>query len=335
VSLAKAREKAASARQLRQDDLDPLAQRNDRPAAMMTFGDASDALIESMSGSWRNEKHRAQWKMTLTTYCGSLRPKSVGSITTEDVLAVLEPIWRTKPETASRLRGRIERVLSFAKARGMRSGENPAQWRGHLDAILPKRAHLTRGHHKALPFAEVPAFIMRLRTMDGIAPRALEFAILTAARSGEVLGMPWAEVSLGDAVWTVPAHRMKGGREHRVPLNERALEILEALMPLQSDETSFVFPGLKPGRPLSGMALEAVMRRMEVDATPHGFRSSFRDWAGDATTFEREVAEAALAHVIGDRSEQAYRRGDALDKRRLLMDAWKSYCAGNSAPATD
>lgn len=329
VTLAQAREKAASARQLVQENKDPLAARDERRIVQMTFGEAADALIESMSGSWRNEKHRAQWVMTLTVYCTGIRPKPVSSVTTEDVLAILEPIWRTKAETASRLRGRIERVLSFAKARGMRSGENPAQWRGHLDAILPKRAHLTRGHHKALPVADVPTFLKHLRTMDGVAPRALEFAILTAARSGEVLGLPWSEISLDDAVWIVPGNRMKGGREHRVPLNKRALEILGTFEPLRSDGSSFVFPGLKRGKPLSGMALEAVMRRMEVDATPHGFRSSFRDWAGDNTSFPREVAEAALAHIVGDKSERAYRRGDALDKRRELMDAWDRFCQGS------
>ncbi|WP_407149875.1 tyrosine-type recombinase/integrase [Bradyrhizobium sp. ORS 86] len=325
VPLLKAREKAANARQLVLEGRDPLAAR-EAQQSQATFGEAADALIESMSPSWRNDKHRAQWTMTLTTYCQQIRSKPVAEITTDDVLAVLEPLWRSKPETASRLRGRIERVLSFAKARGMRSGENPAQWRGHLDAILPRRPMLTRGHHKALPFQKVPAFMQRLREMEGVAPRALEFAILSAARSGEVFGLVWPELSLHDRLWVVPGPRMKGGREHRVPLTSRALQILKQMKRLQTDESPFVFPGGKRGKRLSETSLEAVLERMEVDATPHGFRSSFRDWAGDATAFPREVAEAALAHIVGDKAERAYRRGDALEKRRKLMEAWQTFC---------
>ncbi|MBR0704566.1 tyrosine-type recombinase/integrase [Bradyrhizobium diazoefficiens] len=325
VPLLKAREKAANARQLVLEGRDPLAAR-DTERSQVTFGEAADSLIESMSPSWRNEKHRAQWTMTLTTYCQQIRSKPVAEISTDDVLAVLEPLWRSKPETASRLRGRIERVLSFAKARGMRSGENPAQWRGHLDAILPRRPMLTRGHHKALPFQEVPAFMQRLRGMEGIAPKALEFAILTAARSGEVFGLVWPELSLDDRVWVVPAPRMKGGREHRVPLTSRAVQILQQMKRLQTEGSLLVFPGGKKGKRLSETSLEAVLERMDVDATPHGFRSSFRDWAGDATAFPREVAEAALAHIVGDKAERAYRRGDALDKRRKLMDEWQTFC---------
>src|ERR671912_302377 len=208
VPLAKARERAADTRQKLADGLDPIAARDNKPQAM-TFGEAADALIESMSSSWRNEKHRAQWKMTLTAYCAPLRAKPVTEIGTEDVLKVLQPLWAAKPETASRLRGRMERVFDFARARGQRTGENPARWRGHLDAILPKRAKLTRGHHKAMPFDEAPTFMAALREREGIAPRALEFAILTAARSGEVLGARWDEVNLQAKVWTVSAHRMK------------------------------------------------------------------------------------------------------------------------------
>ncbi len=329
VPLLKAREKAANARQLVLEGRDPLTAR-EAQQSQATFGEAADALIESMSPSWRNEKHRAQWTMTLTSYCQQIRSKPVAEITTDDVLAVLEPLWRSKPETASRLRGRIERVLSFAKARGMRSGENPAQWRGHLDAILPRRPMLTRGHHKALPFREVPAFMQRLREMEGVAPRALEFAILTAARSGEVFGLVWSELSLDERLWVVPGPRMKGGREHRVPLTGRTVKILQQLKRLRAEESQLVFPGGKRGRPLSETSLEAVVKRMEVDATPHGFRSSFRDWAGDATAFPREVAEAALAHIVGDKAERAYRRGDALEKRRKLMEEWQKFCEGKS-----
>ena len=318
VSLAKARERAAEARQKLVNGIDPIATRERTKA--MTFGDAADAVIESMSSSWRNEKHRSQWKMTLTAYCAPLRPKSVAEIGTEDVLKILKPLWTEKPETASRLRGRIERVLDFARARGQRAGENPARWRGHLDAILPKRAKLTRGHHRAMSFDNVPAFVARLSERDGVAPRALEFAILTAARSGEVLGARWDEVDLQAGLWTVPANRMKGAREHRVPLSARAVEILQGMEQIRTSD--LVFPGMKRGRSLSNTALEMVLRRMNVDVTVHGFRSAFRDWAGERTTYPREVAEAALAHVVGDAVERAYRRGDALEKRRGLMDAW-------------
>jgi integrase len=322
VPLARARTLAFEARQHLASGRDPLAAR-EKPASM-TFGEAATALIESMGPSWRNEKHHAQWTMTLTVYGAPLAGLAAADITTDDVLAVLKPLWLTKPETASRLRGRIERTLDFAKARGMRSGENPARWRGHLDALLPKRPKLTRGHHKALPFADVPAFVAKLRERQGPAPAALEFAILTAARSGEVLGATWDEIDLDGRVWTVPAARMKAGREHRVPLTDRAVTILKAMLKVRT--SAFVFPGMKADRPLSVMALEMVLRRMKVDATVHGFRSAFRDWTGENTAFPREVAEAALAHLVGDAVERAYRRGDALEKRRSLMDAWEAYC---------
>ena len=322
VPLARARDLAAEARQHLAAGREPLAMR--AKSAPMTFRQAADALIESMSPSWRNEKHRDQWTMTLRVYCAPIGPLPVSAIATDDVLRVLKPLWLAKAETASRLRGRIERVLDFAKARGMRSGENPARWRGHLDALLPKRQKLTRGHHKAMPFDDVPEFVGKLRTMEGVGPQALEFAILTAARSGEVLGARWDEIDLDAKVWTVPAHRMKGAREHRVPLSKRATTILKKLAAVRSGDA--VFPGLKPGKPLSSMALEMVLRRADVDVTVHGFRSAFRDWTGERTTFPREVAEAALAHLVGDEVERAYRRGDALEKRRLLMDSWASFC---------
>lgn len=219
-------------------------------------------------------------------------------------------------------------MLDAAKARGFRRLENPARWRGHLDHLLPKPAKLTRGHHAALPYADVPAFITSLRERDGTAALALEFAILTAARSGEVMGARWAEMDLVAKVWTIPGNRMKAGREHRVPLSARALEIVTALAEAKTGD--FVFPGNKPDKPLSAMALEMVLRRMKTDATVHGFRSSFRDWAGNETSFPREIAEQALAHVIGDKAEQAYRRGDALERRRELMQAWTSYCDNGS-----
>jgi integrase len=262
--------------------------------------------------------------MTLETYCAPMWAKPVADIAMADVLEVLQPLWRSRPETASRLRGRIEAVLDAAKAQGFRQGENPARWRGHLDKLLPKRQKLTRGHHAAMPYREVPAFMARLRERESISSLALEFAILTAARTGEVLGARWQEIDLAAKVWTVPATRMKAGKEHRVPLSSRALAILERLAKAKTGE--FVFPGQKPGHPLSTMALEMVLRRMKIKgATVHGFRSTFRDWSGDETHFPRELAEAALAHVAGDSTERAYRRGDALEKRRALMNAWAQY----------
>lgn len=327
VPLARARTLASEARQHVAAGRDPLAMRA-KPASM-TFGEAAAALVESMSSSWRNPKHRAQWSMTLTVYCAPIAGLAAADVTTDDVLGVLKPLWLTKPETASRVRGRIERTLDFAKARGMRSGENPARWRGHLDALLPKRSKLTRGHHKAMPFDDVPAFMGELRKRQGAAPAALEFAILNAARSGEVLGASWNEVDLDTRVWTIPAERMKAGRAHRVPLTERGVEILKAMSQVRTSD--FVFPGMRAQRPLSVMALEMVLRRMNADVTVHGFRSAFRDWAGESTAFPREIAEAALAHLVGDEVERAYRRGDALEKRRGLMDAWGSFCASGAS----
>ena len=237
---------------------------------------------------------------------------------------MLKPLWQTRPETANRLRGRCEQVWDFAKAHGHCSGENPFRWRGHLDKLLPMRPRLTRGHHKAMPFADVPAFVGRLRAMEGVAPRALEFTILTAARSGEALGARWEEIDFQTRTWTVPPERMKGGREHRVPLSERAMSIINELH--QARMSEFVFPGFKRGCRLNNSALEAVLGRAQVDCTVHGFRSSCRDWAGDNTPFARDVVEAALAHAIENKTEEAYRRGTALEKRRKLMAAWAAYC---------
>ena len=246
---------------------------------------------------------------------------------TEAVLGVLQPIWQTTPETASRLRGRIETVLDAARAKGhiARNEANPARWRGHLDKLLSKRQKLTRGHHAAMAFDDVPEFIGKLRERPAIAAMALEFLILTAARSGEVLGARWAEMDMVAKVWTVPAARMKAGREHRVPLAGRALAILDEAVKGRTGE--FVFSGQRADKHLSGMAMEMLLRRMKAaSVTVHGFRSSFRDWCGEATSFPREIAEAALAHVSGDATERAYRRGDALEKRRTLMEAWANYC---------
>jgi integrase len=279
-----------------------------------------------MRPSWRNSKHAAQWEMTMREYAASLRRLPADKITTDDVLSVLKPLWNEKPETASRLRGRIERVLDAAKAQGLRNGENPARWRGHLDQLLPKRQPLTRGHHAAMNYAELPAFMGELQTRQATAALALEFAVLTAARSGEVLGARWDEFDLDRAIWTIPAARMKAGREHRVPLSTRALKIVKGMQEARNGD--FVFPGQKAGKPLSVMALEMVLRRMKIDGvTVHGFRSAFRDWSAECTNFTNEVCEAALAHVIENKAEAAYRRGDLFDKRRKLMEAWAAYCS--------
>ena len=324
VTLARARELAAQARARLAESINPKDAR--RPLGGSTFGECADRLIEAMRPSWRNSKHAAQWEMTLRSYAGPLRRLPVDTITTEDVLSVLKPLWIEKPETASRLRGRIERVLDAAKAQGLRTGENPARWRGHLDQLLPKRQRLTRGHHAAMNYAEVPTFMGDLRARQATAALALEFTVLTAARSGEVLRARWEEFDLDRAVWTIPANRMKAGREHRVPLSKRALKIVQAMD--EDHGNDFVFGGQKTGKPLSVMALEMVLRRMKVDGvTVHGFRSAFRDWAAECTNFSNEVCEAALAHVIKNKAEAAYRRGDLFDKRRKLMEAWAVYCA--------
>lgn len=330
VPLARARELAAECRLTVASGRDPLQARAEARVferVTPTFGECADEFVAAKQSEWRNEKHRAQWTMTLTTYAAPLRKLRVDAIDTEAVLSVLTPIWNAKPETASRFRGRIEQVLDAAKAKGFRTGENPARWRGHLDKLLAKRQRLTRGHHAALPYADLPAFLGRLRERQAgsVSALALEFLILTAARSGEVLGMRWDEIDTAAKVWTVPAARMKAAREHRVPLSARALAVLTEAEKTRTGE--FVFPGSGAGRPLSNMAMEMVLRRMGLDnVTVHGFRSAFRDWAGNETHFAREIAEAALAHVIGDAAERAYRRGDALEKRRALMDAWTNYC---------
>ena len=324
VPLAKARERAAAAREQVADRINPITARREAAPGAVTFGAFTDALLDEIEGQWRNEKHRAQWRMTLTEYAAPLRGMAVTAVSTDDVLAVLRPIWTKKAETASRMRARIERVLDAARAKGLRSGENPARWRGHLDQLLPKRQKLARGHHTALPYPDLPAFLVRLRARPAISARALEFVILTAARSGETLGARWDEIDLDQRLWTVPAERMKAGRPHRVPLSTAAMQVLEPLAELRDGD--LVFPGQRQGRPLSVMAMEMILRRMEVAVTVHGFRSSFRDWAGEETDFAREIAEAALAHVVGDATERAYRRGDALERRRKLMEAWAAYC---------
>jgi integrase len=332
VTLADARAKAAAARALLKDGKDPFVEAKSERTTIPTFGEVADQFMAAMASQWRNAKHRAQWTMTLQEYAKPLRNMPVDQIGVADVLAVLKPHWERRPETAGRLRGRIERVLNAAKAQGYRTGENPAAWRGHLENLLPIRQKLSRGHHEALPWQDMPAFMADLRQRQGVAALALEFLILCAARSGEVRGAPWEEFDLGRKIWIIPAARMKAQREHRVPLVPRASEILETVAKLPRD--AFVFSGQRHKSPLSDMSLTAVLKRMKVEVTAHGFRSSFKDWASEATSFPNELSEAALAHITGDKVERAYRRGDVLDRRRKLMDAWAQYLDGESNVVT-
>lgn len=339
LSLAAARDKAAGLRLQVKSGIDPLAARQREAAealaaaqaaeiAGITFKAVAGAYIAANEVSWRNPKHRQQWSNTLATYVypviGEL---PVADVCTAHVLKILEPIWKAKPETASRVRGRIETILDAAKARGYREGENPARWRGHIAQILPARTRLSRGNHKAMPYEAIPEFVAKLQAREAVAALALEFTILTAARTGEVIGASWAEVDLEKAVWSIPAGRMKAGKEHRVPLSERAIEILKTVEALDS---SWLFPGGRGGK-LSGMAMAMLLRRMKFDVTVHGFRSGFRDWAAECTGYAHEVCEMALAHVIGNKAEAAYRRGDLFEKRRRLMTEWASYCGSPRA----
>ena len=329
VGLKEARESAARARRQIREGLDPIEERRKvrAKASAPTFAECAKRFLASHEAGWRNAKHCAQWHSTLEAYAYPvLGEQPVNAVGVADVLLVLEAVWTTKPETASRLRGRIERVLDWARARGLRHGENPARWRGHLDKLLPKRSQVRAvRHHAALPWREVPEFMAALRAREGIAARALEFAVLTAARSGEVRSMGWDEVD--GEVWTVPAERMKAKREHRVPLSARALAILDEMRRFGSEPGQLVFPGMRAGRPLSDMSLTAVLRRMGREIlTAHGFRSTFRDWSAETTSFPREVCEQALAHTLADKVEAAYRRGDLFEKRRRLMSAWAGYC---------
>ncbi len=332
ISLPRAREIARECRELRLQGIDPIAHRRASLAARkaseakaMTFKQCADAFIASHEAGWRNASHRSQWTNTLAQHVHpTLGALAVSQIDTALVMRTIEPIWKTIPETASRVRGRIEAILDWAKVCGFRNGENPARWRGHLDHLLPARAKVRRvEHHAALPYAETGLFMAALGQESSLGARALEFAVLTAARTGEVLGATWDEIDTKAKVWTIPAGRMKGGREHRVPLSEPALALLKQLRDIRINE--FVFPGLRGH--LSHKTMQLVLRRMERgDLTVHGFRSTFRDWAAERTTFPREVAEMALAHSVGDAVEQAYRRSDMFEKRRKLMDGWAEFC---------
>ena len=338
IGLSDARSLAGQCRRLLLDGIDPIeARRTDRTKAALeaakaiTFKTAAEAYIASHRAGWRNEKHATQWTATLGTYAypvfGDL-PVSEVDVTL--VMKAVEPLWSTKTETASRLRGRIESILDWATTRGYRQGENPARWRGHLENLLPRKAKVQKVEHfAALPFLEIGAFMAALSEQPGVSARALEFLILTAARTNETLGAPWREIDLAGKVWTIPPERMKSGREHRVPLSAPALEILKVQAGGETpDPDSYVFPGQKVDKPLSNMALLMLLKRMERgDLTAHGFRSTFRDRVSERTSYPREAAEMALAHTVPDAVEAAYRRGDLFEKRRRMMSDWAKFCS--------
>lgn len=331
ISLSKAREDARLLREQIANGFDPIQLRQEKisklkadQASAITFKEAAEGYLEMHGDTWKNPKHRAQWSNTLVTYAypviGELFVRDIG---VEHILAILNPIWKTKNETASRVRGRIESVLDWTSARNLRSGDNPARWRGLLDKLLPAPSKVkTVEHHRALPINETPVFFNSLRCQEGISALALEFLIICAARSGEVRGAKWPEIDFEAKLWTIPKTRMKAGKEHRVPLSEQAIEVLESIS--HSGNEGYVFTAPRGGM-LSDMALTALMRRMKVDAVPHGFRSTFRDWVSEHTDFSRELAEQALAHTLENKVEAAYRRGDILEKRRVMMQKWADF----------
>ena len=332
VSLAEAREKAAECRKLVREGTDPIEARRQAQVKVPTFTSCAARYIRAHRRGWKNAKHARQWVSTLKTYaCPVIGNKPVDAISTEDILAILSPIWTEKTETAKRVQGRIENILDFAAAHKWRDQMNPARWRGHLDKLLPRPSRVKKvTHHPAMPYSEVPAFMVELANNSSISAKALQFLILTATRTSEVLLAKWEEVDLEEAVWTIPAERMKARREHRVPLSDMALDILKSLPRIEGNP--YVFPGARHGRPLSNMALLQLMRKMGYGPkgkrgpyVPHGFRSSFRDWAGEVSSFPRDVAEMALAHVIENKAEAAYRRGDLFAKRRKMMQAWANF----------
>jgi integrase len=335
LTLAEAREAAMLARKAVLAGRDPIEERRAERASKavgaakaVTFRECADRYITAHKAGWRSPKSLAAWEGTLSgdvfPIFGSL---PVAAIDTGLVLKVLEPIWTEKPETAGRVRGRIESILDWASARGYRSGDNPSRWRGHLENLLPKRSNVRRvQHHPALPYVEIGEFMVELREERGVAARALEFAILTAARTSEVIGAHWGEINIAERLWTVPAERIKGGREHRVPLSDAAMAIIDEMIKIRSGE--FVFSGGKVGSALSNMAMLKLLKRMaRDDLTVHGFRSTFRDWCAERTAFPSEVCEMALAHCVSDKVEAAYRRGDLFEKRRQLAQAWADFCS--------
>ncbi|UZX12826.1 integrase arm-type DNA-binding domain-containing protein [Methylocystis sp. MJC1] len=325
VGLAEARNHRDEQRKVLASGRNPIEARRAGSRTVPTFGALADEFFETKKPEWRHQRHVYQWEWALKVGCAPLRGKPVDAIEVTEVLSVLKPLWLKTPSTASRLRQRIEAILNAAKARGFRSGENPAAWRGHLEHLLPKRKKLSQGHYPAMPYEQVPYFMARLRAEEALSAKALEFTILTACRSNEVFGARWKEIDKTSKVWVIPKERMKGGIEHRVPLSARAMEILKDLAAARTGE--FVSPSPRGDKPLSHVAMQRVLGRMDVTGvTVHGFRSSFRDWCGHETNFSREIAEQALAHRLGDEAELSYKRGDFLEKRRGLMEAWSGYC---------
>ncbi len=328
VTLAEARVLASVARDHLAAGNDPVVVREAARVTVaspisVTFGTYAEDYISSVENGWRNEKHRQQWRSSLKTHAANLTNLDLNEISTDHVLAAIRPIWSEKPETASRVRGRIEKILNAAKARGLRSRDaaNPAQWRGHLDILLPLKSKLSRGHHRALPYSEMSALMIQLDGRPAMAAKALSFLIHSAARSGEVLGARWQEIE--GSLWTVPADRMKAGRPHAVPLSNAAQHLISQME--RGKPTDFVFHGGEADRPMSNMAMSMLLRRMKIDVTVHGFRSSFKDWSANETGYPDELSEEALAHLIGSAVRRAYRRGEALERRRQLMNDWSNY----------
>jgi len=335
VTLQAAREAAAEAKALAARCINPIKERDrvrleraQAARASLTFAEAAERFLDAHEASWKNDKHRDQWRNTLKTYVEpTLGHLDVATINVDHVLKVLEPIWQTKTETASRVRSRMERILDWAKARGLRTVDNPARWRGHLEFALPRQGDIKKvKHHAALPYADMPAFMVQLKAKDGVGARALEFTILTAARTGETVRARWREFDLERRLWVVPAERMKAARAHRVPLTDAAISVLRPLRLGRGDD-DHVFPGLDMKRPMSTETMSKTLSTIRDDCTVHGFRSTFRDWVSEATSFDGATAEAALAHVVGDKVEAAYRRGDLFGKRREMMVAWAKHCA--------
>jgi len=344
VSLADARNLAAECWKQTKAGIDPIDARAEAEAAteeMPTFTNCAARHIRAHRRGWSNQKHARQWVSSLKTYARPvIGDKPVNAISTEDVLSILKPIWNTKTETAKRVQGRIENILDYAAAHGYRDQTNPARWRGHLDKLLPRPTRIKKPvHHPAMPYADLPAFMAELRANGSVSALALQLLILTATRTSEVLKARWEEIDLEARTWTVPASRMKGGREHRVPLSDAALNVLEDLPKIHGNP--YLFPGARQGRPLSNMALLQLIRGMGygVDGTrgdyvPHGFRSSFRDWSGEVSSFPRDVAEMALAHVIENKVEAAYRRGDLFAKHARMMQEWADFVTRAPASVT-
>lgn len=334
VSLAEARTKASDARRLVRDGQDPIDARTVEAERIPTFAEAAARYIADHAPGWNNLKHADQWRNTLATYAAPvIGTKPVDAITTEDALKILQPIWSSKTETAKRVQGRVENIMDWATARKYRTGENPARWRGHLDKLLPKPTKVAKPvHHPAMPYQDVPGFMVELEGNGSVSSLALRFLILTACRTGEVIGAQWPEVDLEARTWTIPGDRMKAGQPHRVPLSDAAMAVLQALPRVEGNP--HLFPGARHGRPLSNMALLQLMRGMSYGVggdrggyVPHGFRSAFRDWSGEVSSYPRDVCEMALAHVIESKVEAAYRRGDLLAKRAAMMQSWSDWCS--------